>query len=93
MIEILADFNKLDADGCLILSRLAVHANTPFDQIAEAGGRVLLVDYREAVEGRLYRDPHTGHWLGIPDWATKRSVEANEERLPVAGLTARVTAA
>lgn len=93
MIEILADFNKLDADGCLILSRLAIHAHTPFEQIAEAAGHVLLVDYREAVEGQLYRDPHTGHWLGIPDWATRRSVAASEERPPVAGLTARVTTA
>lgn len=90
MIEILADFNKMDADGCLILSRLAIHRETPFQQIAESAKRVLLMDYSESVEGRLFYDAHTGYWLGVPDWDTKRQVRPDDERAAFTGFKPRL---
>ena len=80
MIEILADFNKTDADRFLVLSRLAAHRDTPFQQIAESVEKVLLVDYADAVEGRLFYDAHAGHWLAVPDWDTQRRVRPDEDQ-------------
>ena len=70
MIVIEVDFNRLDADGRLLLADLAVHERTPFAEIAASGERVLFVDSGEFVEGRLTEDPTRG-WVGVADWATQ----------------------
>ena len=88
MIQILADFNKTDANRFLILSRLSAHRDTPFSRIAEQADTVLLVDLADAVEGRLFYDAHAGYWLAVPDWATQRRVKADEDRPAVRGFRA-----
>lgn len=89
MIQILADFNKTDTNKFLILSRLSVHRDTPFQQIAEQADTVLLVDFADAVEGRLFYDAHAGHWLAVADWETQRRVKPDEDQPAVRGFRRR----
>jgi len=89
MIQILADFNKTDARKFLILSRLSAHRETPFQQIAEQADTVLLIDYADAVEGRLFYDAHSDYWLAVPDWTTQRRVKPDEDQPAVRGFRAR----
>jgi len=69
MITIDADFNDRDEQGRLRLSRLTMHRETPFAQIAKRHPRVIFVDGEDVVEGTLMRTQRHG-WLGDADWQT-----------------------
>jgi len=69
MITIEADFNDRDEQGRLRLSRLAMHRETPFAQIAKRHPRVIFLDGEDVVEGTLMRTQGDG-WLGDADWQT-----------------------
>lgn len=81
MIAIEADFNHLDGQGRLLLGDLAVHAQTPFRDIAESAERILFVDGDEFVEGRVLEDPTRG-WVGDADWDTHDTLRAYPARYP-----------
>jgi len=69
MIAIKADFNRLN-NGRLILSRLAIHEHTPFEEIAASHDRVMFVQGEDIVSGFVDRDPELG-WIGVADWTTQ----------------------
>jgi len=73
MILIQADFNHLDPQGRLRLSDLAMHQDTPFEEIASRTQRMLFMDGQDVVEGRLIDD--AGSWLGEADWSTQQTIE------------------
>ena len=70
MIAIEADFNHLDGAGRLLLADLAIHATTPFAEIAEGAERILFIDGTDFVEGRILPDIDHG-WVGDVDWGTQ----------------------
>ncbi len=69
MITIEADFNSRDERGRLRLSRLVMHRETPFEEIAKRHSRVTFVDGEDIVEGTLLSEDGQG-WLGDADWRT-----------------------
>lgn len=87
--ENLAGRDETDPHKFLILSRLSAHRDTPFQQIAEQADTVLLVDYSDAVEGRLFYDAHAGYRLAVPDWGTQRRVKPDDDQPAVRGFRVR----
>ena len=69
MIAIKADFNRLNT-GHLVLSQLAIHENTPFEEIVASHDRVVFVQGEDIVSGFVDRDPELG-WIGVADWSTQ----------------------
>jgi hypothetical protein len=69
VIAIKADFNRIN-NGRLLLSPLAIHERTPFEQISTSPDTVLFVQGTDIVQGHVERDPQLG-WVGVVDWSTQ----------------------
>lgn len=69
MITIKGDFNQLNS-GRLVLSRLAIHENTPFEEIAASHDRIFFIQGEDIVAGSLEEDPELGG-VGVADWDTQ----------------------
>ncbi len=70
MITLKADFNHMDAHGCLRLADLRMHERTPFAEIAAKHEQIIFVDGEDMVRGELVHDPQLG-WIGKVDWSTQ----------------------
>ena len=70
MIVVKAVFDHIDGQGRLLLSDLAVHAETPFAQLVGVSERVVFVDGDQYVEGRVV-DVDGRRWAGFVEWDTQ----------------------
>ena len=75
-------FNHLDGEGRLLLADLVVHERTPFAEIARSSERIVFVDSREFVEGRIVEDEERG-WVDEVDWDTQDTLRAYPANRPV----------
>ena len=80
MIAIKADFNRLN-NGRLILSRLAIHEHTPFEEIAASQDRIVFVQGEDIVSGFVEHDPELG-WIGVADWSTQEVLRSYPAQPP-----------
>ena len=74
--RIKADFNHLDGAGNLVLSDLRLHVDTPFEEIATSGNRILFVQGEDVVPGFLSRRDD-GIWVGDPNWDAQSIEDAH----------------
>lgn len=75
--KVLADWNKLDDAGRVILSAKRGPQFDRFDYGRLEGRRVLLIDPPEAVVAIIERDA-AGRWVGAAEWGTQFELDARE---------------
>lgn len=75
--KVLADWNKLDNAGRVILSAKRGPQHDRYDYGRLQAQRVLLVDPPQAVEATIERDEH-GRWVGVAEWESQSELDPAE---------------